>query len=308
MDPNLVYTRYRDDAFAAQLTAAEYGVFVAMPFRERFSYRSDEIYKQVIQEAAAKANDLLGKEPSVFGNRRFGTPRRIDDRPQTAKAIDDEIIKAILFSHVVVADLTFANDGVLVEVGAALALKPTAHIVLITQGSASELHFDIRNNAVIEYTRSSGVMKTAEAMVAAARDFESRRTEYLTHLSRELSRDANWIMNWYGRLRTGQFTNAQGQAVVASLHEAVGWQAFLEQSEIAASATDARKAEASSRFQLAMRELLTRRLLWTDYQAQTPKPGIDSCSYRGTRLGWMFIEHRWPGLTCPTDELLALDF
>ncbi len=41
----------------------------------------------------------------------------------------------------------------MLEVGASLALKPTGHIVLVTQGSASELHFDIKGNVIIEHYR-----------------------------------------------------------------------------------------------------------------------------------------------------------
>lgn len=302
MDPNLVYSRYRDDAFAALLTASEYATFVAMPFGERFSYRSAEIYGSVIQAAIGPANAALEKEPSVFASRRFSTPRRVDDQPQTARVIDDEILKAILFAHVVVADLTFANDGVLLEVGAALALKPTAQIVLITQGSPASLHFDIRNNAIIEYSLAAGVGRLAEAMVEAVRGFESDRRDQLSHLSRELSRDAIWLMNWYGRLRNGWFKDEHGTRVVASLHEKVGVPAFLRESETAASSDASKLAEASTRFQLAIRELLGRRLIWTDYQPRTPEPGVDSYSYRGTDLGWMFITHLWDDLHRPDDE------
>lgn len=302
MDPNLIYTRYRDDAFAMQLTATEYAVFVAMPFRNRFSYRADDIYKDVMQAAAEKANDLLSADPGKCGTRRFGKPRRIDDQPQTGRDIGGEIAKAILHAHAVVADLTFANDGVMLEVGASLALKPTNHIVLVTQGSASDLHFDIKGNVIIEYSPSNGIGKIAEAMVAAVKDFEERRGEYLTQLSRELSRDAIWLMNWYARLRTGQFQSTQGNAVVASLHEGVGVLAFIDPPHDITAASEAKKAEAMTRYQLAIRDLLAKRLIWTDYQAQTPQPGVDSVSNRGTRLGWMFLEHKWPGLACPADE------
>jgi hypothetical protein len=302
MDPNLIYSRYRDDAFAMQLTATEYTMFVAMPFRNRFSYRADDIYKDVMQAAANMANDLLSRDPGKCGTRRFSTPRRIDDQPQTGRDIGGEIAKAILYAHAVVADLTFANDGVMLEVGASLALKPTNHIVLVTQGSASELHFDIKGNVIIEYSPSNGIGKIAEAMVAAVKDFEERRGEYLTQLSRELSRDAIWLMNWYARCRTGQvFRNANGTPVATSLHEDIGVRAFVENHDINA-ASDVKKAEAMTRYQLAIRDLLAKRLIWTDYQAQTPQPGVDSFSNRGTRLGWMFLEHKWPGLKCPADE------
>lgn len=303
MDPNLVYSRYRDDAFASQLTADNYTGFVAMPFRDRFSYRASDVYKSVIQAAADKANVILAKEPGVFGSRSFALPKRIDDQPQTARSIGDEIIKTALFAHVVIADLTFANDGVMLEVGASLAFKPTTHLVLITQGRASELHFDISGNVVIEYTPSGSIDKIADAMVAAVRDFESRRREYLTQVTRELSRDAIWTMNWYGRLRTGKLAqNPQGQPVPVSLHEDAAIPAFLQQIAGKVTPTDVQRAEASTRFQLALRELLGKRLVWTDYRPRTPNPGTDAHSYRGTRLGWMFITHLWDDLKCPADE------
>lgn len=262
MDPDLVYSRYRDDAFAEQLTAQKYRVFVAMPFRDRFSYRANDIYRDVIQAAATEANTLLGGSQGDCDMRRFDTPRRIDDQPQTARDIGGEIAKAILHAHLVVADLSFANDGVMLEVGAALALKPTAHIILITQGDPSELHFNIKGNAIITYSPNNGVGEIAKAMVKAAEDFEVRRTGYLTHLSRELSRDAVWLMNWYGRCRTGTlFRNPNGTPIATSLHEDVGVRAFLDPPQYDLNAaSDAKKAEAMIRYQLALRELLARRL------------------------------------------------
>lgn len=308
MDPDLIYSRYRDEAFAQQLTAKEYGVFIAMPFGDRFSYRTKAIYRDVFQAAAKKANELLEASPGECTKRRFGIPRRIDDHPQTSRDIGGEIAKAILHDHLVIADLSFANDGVMLEVGVALALKPTAHVILITQGNPSELHFDIKGNVIIPYSPTDGVGIIAVAMVAAVRDFECRRTEYLTHLSREISRDGIWLMNWYARCRTGQlFRKEDGTPIATSLYEDVGIRAFLDPPEHdLRTASEAKKAEAMVRYQLAVRELLARRLLWTDYQAQTPAPGIDSFSNRGTPLGWMFLEHKWPGLKCPDDEFPPL--
>jgi hypothetical protein len=178
MDPNAVYARLRDEAFSRQLVSSEYGTFVAMPFGNRFSYRSDEIYREVFQAAALRANALIDAAPLACGARRFAIPRRIDDQAQTARSIGDEIIDAILHAHVVLADLTLANDGVMLEVGAALALKPTKQLVLLTQGRASELHFDIKGNVIIEYSPAGGIEKIAEAMVAAALEFERHKSLY----------------------------------------------------------------------------------------------------------------------------------
>ncbi|MFO0861036.1 MAG: hypothetical protein U0570_10795 [Phycisphaerales bacterium] len=307
MDPYLVYSRYRDDAFASQLTSASYTVFVAMPFRDRYSYRASDIYTEVIQPAAAYANQLLASGHTPTFTRRFAVPRRIDDQPQTGRDIGGEIAKAIMMAHMIVADLTFANDGVMLEVGAALALKPTTHVILITQGDPAELHFNIKGNAVLPYTPSTGTERIAQALVAAAGDFETRRGEYLTHLSRELPRDSIWLMNWYGRLKCGKLFGRRVNSAESSFYEGTGWQAFLESVMPEGKNPASERLESSVRFQLALRELLKRRLLWTDYRAQTPQPGLETCEYRGTRLGWMFIEQHWPDLRRPETEVDSSD-
>lgn len=305
MDPDLVYSRHRDDALAKQFEAKSYSTFVAMPFRTRFSYRSTEIYREVFQAAAKVANQWLDADPEWAGFPRFQMPRRNDDQPQTSRDIGGDIVKSILYSHFVLGDLTFANDGVLLEVGAALALKPTSHIILVTQGNPADLHFDIQGNAVISYRDEGDIEVIADALLAAATDFESRRREYLTHLSRELSRDAIWLMNWYGRVRTGKLrvTDPEGQAFPRYLNEDLGRPAFLHQTSSHAKApADVEQTTAMVRYQLASRELLNRRLMWSDYRTPSPQPGGDSYSSRGTRLGWMFIEKMWPDLKCPADE------
>lgn len=297
MDPNLVYSRYRDDSQAEQVTATKYNVFVAMPFRDRFSYQSRDIYDNLIKPAAVEANKRLGRIATNSASRVFDIPHRADDAPQGARVIDDEIIKSILFSHVVIADLTFANDGVLLEVGAALALKPTNQIILVTQGSLSELHFDIRNNTVIEYSRSNGVDVIARALVATAKHLEEQHTKFLDQSKSELSRDAILTMNWLGRLETGKLGKRR------RLHEGIVDVEMFATASATENPKEAQCAEANTRFQLALRELLIRRLLWTDYQPRKPEPGVDSWSYRATRLGWMFIEHHWDDLKCPPDEV-----
>ncbi len=57
MDPHLVYSRYGTmPLLLLNSCATEYSTFVAMPFRNRFSYKADDIYKGVMQAAATKAN------------------------------------------------------------------------------------------------------------------------------------------------------------------------------------------------------------------------------------------------------------
>src|SRR5262249_30716399 len=122
MNPDRIYQQHRDDALEKQITATEYSTFVAMPFADRFSYKSKEIYTKIIQAAAKRANKLGSAK------RRFAKPFRIDDVPGTAGVITEGIIVQILESHLFIGDLTFENTGVLLEAGVALGLKPNMQI------------------------------------------------------------------------------------------------------------------------------------------------------------------------------------
>jgi hypothetical protein len=90
-----------------------------------------------------------------------------------ASEITDDIVEAILNSHFFLADLTLANQGVLVELGVALALKSARRIVLIAQGNLSDLHFDIRDNRVIQYDQPDAAQNIARALIDGARGFEA---------------------------------------------------------------------------------------------------------------------------------------
>jgi len=121
------YRIYRDEwarALAVQTTATKYRTFVAMPFQERFSYRSREILSGVIGAAVDEAN-RRGQTP-----RQFDIPERIDV-PMGAAVITEEIILRILESHIFMADVTFENAGVLLETGIALGTKPNRQIMVL---------------------------------------------------------------------------------------------------------------------------------------------------------------------------------
>jgi hypothetical protein len=57
MNPDRIYRQHRDDALARQVTANQYTTFVDMPFEDRFSYRSKDVFKKIICAAATRAND-----------------------------------------------------------------------------------------------------------------------------------------------------------------------------------------------------------------------------------------------------------
>lgn len=84
------------------------------------------------------------------------------------------------------AYFTFQNAGVVLETGIALGTKPNDQIVLITQGSHEELHFDLRNNNVISYNPKGSVSEIADAIVAAARHFESQVEHHIDSVVRRL--------------------------------------------------------------------------------------------------------------------------
>ena len=175
MNPDRIYRQYRDDALAKQVTAPKYSTFVAMPFRDQFSYRSRQIYCDVIQAAAERANE------KGIARRLFEEPKRVDDNTETAVVITEEIIIRILNSHFFIADLAFANPGVLLEAGIAMGLKSNKKIILITQGNLTELHFDIRNNQVRTYNTNDSVDHIASAFIEAAADFEDNCQIYIRY-------------------------------------------------------------------------------------------------------------------------------
>lgn len=278
MNPDRIFSQYRDDALAKLVTAAEYSTFVAMPFEDRFSYRSREIYEQVIQSAATKAN------ASVKARRPFARPRRADDGAGSAVVITEDIVTDILFSHIFLADLTFNNPGVLLEVGIALGLKPNPQIILMTQGKLADLHFDIRNNNVMSYNPPKAVDLIADALISAATHFENEADRIVAQITRSLTPDAIIVLNFYGRI--------QQQDARYSLHDKLAEGPFPGD------------ARASDRFDAATRELIGKRLLYTEYKVKAVEAG-DTYGMHATDLGWVVITRMWIELKRPGEGRAA---
>jgi len=270
MNPDRIYSQYRDDALAKQATATEYTTFVAMPFKDQFSYRSRQVYVDVIQAAATSAN-TLNKTP-----RHFAKPKRADDGAGTAIVITEQIVSDMLHAHVFLGDLTFQNAGVLLEVGIAMGLKPNPQIILITQGDVRDLHFDIRNNNVMSYNPADAVPKLADAMVASALSFETEVDRYIDSIEKTLTPEAIVTLNFYGRLWR------DNPGLEPSLHDGIAGEVFPH-------------ARAQERLEASTRELLARRLIFTDYKAGAIQGG-DLYGMHATELGWAVIAHIWPEL------------
>lgn len=264
------YRIYRDEwarALAVQTTAPQYKTFVAMPFQERFSYRSREILCMVLGGAVDEANRR------AEARRVFAPPQRTDV-PMGAAVVTEEIALRILESHFFLADLTFENAGVLLETGIAMGTKPNKQIILITQGALDDLHFDLRNNNVISYNPSGSIVEIAQALISAAKYFEEQVERHILAVTRRLSPEAILALKWYGQ--------RQRLHGAASLHAADLSPYFAGE-------------DGRARFDGATRELRDRDLLWTDY-AVGAIPGGDAFGMHATELGWCIIENMWPDL------------
>lgn len=267
------YRIYRDEwarALALQAEATSYATFVAMPFRESFSYRARHILSDVIGAAVEEANRARTT------SRQFARPERVDT-PKGAAVITEEIALGILNSHFFLADVTFQNPGVLLETGIAFAVKPGRQIILITQGSPAELHFDLRGNNVISYSPTGSVSEIAQALIAAARHFEEQLDYYAGNVAKRLSPDAMAVLNWYGtiqRKHPGLSLNAGSMG------------------------PNFQGPEARYRFEAATRELRDRDLLWTHYIVEA-LPNLDLYGMHATDLGWVIIGNKWPALRRP---------
>lgn len=271
MNPDRVWRELARDALAAQVTSPEYRVFVAMPFRNQFSYRGDAVFTDVIEKAIAAANALNPPRP-------FATPpERADKLAPTAGEITDDIVEHIMMDHFVIADLTMANHGVLVEVGVALALKSPRQIILISQGDLRDLHFDIKDNRVVTYDRPDGIADITRALVDGARAFEASLDARLMGLRKSLSPAAVYLLNLYGRMRLRQ--------AGLSLH----WAAVAKDMNLSADAATREIA-----FNSAARELLGRGLLLLDYSAADDGKNLDRFGLHATELGLVFIRRTWP--------------
>ncbi len=280
MNPEIIYTNFRDEALATMFSSDKYSTFVAMPFRERFSYHPDIILEKVVQKASVKANEIRGDQL-----KEFLVPQTVAEKPPIANVITEDIVKSILFSHFFIADLTGANGGVLIETGIAMSFKSNTQIILITQDPLDQLHFDIRNNRVISYNPDGKTNEIKDAFLAAAQSFENDRARYVTQVSRSLSTDAIRTLHCYASWYQNK-DSAKGQPGLWYPHRMPGF--FKE----------GYGDQALNMFQLTLLELYQKRMLWTDYSTKKDDTGEHhSWAVHVTKLGWLLIKYMWPYYT-----------
>lgn len=269
MNPFRILREEWAQALANQINDDKYSTFVAMPFDEKFSYRSKEILNDVICKAALKANEMNEVE------RLFDIPRRADSNLYTAIDINEKLIKDILCSHIIICDLTNRNVGASIELGIALGSKPVEQIIMISQDPVSEIHFDIKSNNVIQYNSKNpedNISVIAKAMINSAQAFESEVDKQIRFITHTLSPDAMITLEYGGK---------EYQENTRTLHEQNLPPQF-------------RNIENGlTRFVLATKELLDKELLWTDHDFQCEN-GCERFGMHITRFGWAVINREWP--------------
>ena len=275
MNVDHIYQLQRDNAFASQFSAAKYSTFIAMPFSNRGGYPEPRIRSLLLNRVHVRANQLLKASP---GHRKFAALHRIDGGSAGATVITDDIASGILGSHFFLGDLTGANYGVVLETGIALALKPNSRVLLFTQDDTASLHFDLRVTHVNIYQEDDLVEKAAHALISAAQAFEKEADQYIRLLSSQLTPDGLKLLNYYGRMWKGW---RRGQPAPSL---------FVE--KVAGNVPDFSEATGRVAFHEAVRELSSRRLLWTDYRPNA-EPNVDYYGIHATKLGWRLIAHVW---------------
>ncbi|MBK8275397.1 MAG: hypothetical protein IPK92_06055 [Nitrospira sp.] len=273
MNVDGIYQLQRDDAFASQFQATEYQTFAAMPFSNRGGYPEGRIY-DLVKRVHEEANKLLPGD----SKRHFAELQRIDEITSGTVTITDAIIRQILSCHFFWGDLTGCNFGVVLETGLALALKPNDRVLLYTQDGTHSLHFDLAVTRITPYQESDLLGTLAKDLVRAAECFEAEADRYIRLVSSQLTSDAIFVLNIYGRL----WKDRSDSSLTPSLFHRIAKQYMKH------------FAGSSGRilFNDAVRELSAKRLMWTDYQTNT-SPGYDSYGLHATKLGWRVIEHLW---------------
>lgn len=269
MNPYRILREDWAQALASQINAEKYSMFVAMPFDEKYSYRSKDILENVICKAALKANEK--KEVP----RLFDIPKRVDSNLDNAIDINEKLIKDMLFSHIVICDLTNRNVGASIELGIALGSKPVEQIIMISQDQVSEIHFDIKSNNVIQYNLKNpedNISNITKALIKSAQTFESEVDNQIRFITHTLSPDAMMTLEYGGK---------DYKENTCTLHEQNLPPLF-------------RNIENGlTRFVLATKELLDKELIWTDHDF-LGESGSERFGMHITEFGWAVINREWP--------------
>ena len=104
--------------------------FVLMPFHSKYKW----VYEKIIKPACSEMKIDVKRADDLYLQR----------------SIMKDIVEGIIFSDVIIVDLSGRNPNVFYELGSAQSLlRP---VILMTQDDPSTLPFDIRNHRIIHYS------------------------------------------------------------------------------------------------------------------------------------------------------------
>lgn len=279
MNPKKIYIEQQDEYLANLIKSTEYKVFVAMPFRNQFSYNSDQVFDDIIKKSIDKANS------NISTSKKIGEPIRADKIEKNATEITDKIVEGIINSHFFIADFTMANHGVILEAGIALTLKNSKLLTFIIQGEIKDVHFDIKDNNFISYDKPDAIDNVATALIESVKFFESNLADQIKSVRQKLTPQAVYLIKLYGRLQKENPAN--------SLHFGQ-----IERLAKNGKATILGKNEDIQRlvYDSAVRELLSKKLVYLDYNVGKDDITSDAFGLHATSLGLAFIQNTWPNI------------
>jgi hypothetical protein len=130
---------------------------------------------------------------------------------------------------------------------------------------------------VLTYNHPGSLEQIADALIAGANAFESDCKFYIESVSESLSADATFFLKQYGSRQQEK----SGREV--RLHRGNARQIYDDHNM------------AEIRYENATRELLSRRLIRTDYRVGTDAEN-DAYGMQATDLGWAVIGYMWKEL------------
>jgi hypothetical protein len=277
MNPNLIMDRFLPEIIDSLITSKTIEIFVAMPFTENAVYRSKFVFEDVIVRSVDMANKKLEEQGKI--SRRFSRPKRVDEITKTATEISEDIVKGILSSHVLVADLTTGNHGALIELGMGLMVRDSKTVILLN-GGMEKPHFDIADNRYLIYGPQAELGVVVDALVEAASASENERNQLTLGFKSRLSPQAIILVGLLAQIRLELNTGATIDAVTDFTKKSGGFPSKSENPRLL--------------FEFGVQELIAHKLVRLDYDAIDEPEGVDKFAFHLTRLGTHVAKVVWP--------------
>jgi hypothetical protein len=182
MNPQLLMDTYYDEAVVRRTARGEFETFVAMPFSDSDNYKANDIFDTILETVRGmNGTDIANK------TRSFSDPVRSKDLGDFGHNITDTIVRLIMESNFIIADIRGGNPGVMIELGVAIACRRGYEsIVILSQESHADLHFNIRNTNVRPYDIRSLRGILTKALIGMAEIEEESRKRRALQIRRAL--------------------------------------------------------------------------------------------------------------------------